>query len=61
MVNTRKVKIYVLRNPDTLEIRYVGKTVRSLAQRLGNHIYNARNTKHNLHLANWIMFLLKSK
>lgn len=59
MVNTRKVKIYVLRNPDTLEIRYVGKTVRSLAQRLGNHIYNAKNTKHNLHLANWIMSLLK--
>ena len=32
-VDTRKVKIYVLKNPDTLEIRYVGKTVRSLSRR----------------------------
>lgn len=27
--------IYVLKDPDTLEIRYVGKTVSSLITRLG--------------------------
>lgn len=59
MVNdTRRVKIYVLKHPDTLEIRYVGKTVRSLSRRLGNHIANAKGNKHNKHLANWILGLL---
>lgn len=59
MVNdTRRVKIYVLRHPDTLEIRYVGKTVRSLSRRLGNHIDNAKRSKHNKHLSNWILKIL---
>ena len=59
MVNdTRRVKIYVLKHPDTLEIRYVGKTVRSLSRRLGNHVANAKGNKHNKHLANWILGLL---
>ena len=56
--DTRKVKIYVLKHPDTLEIRYVGKTVRSLSRRLGNHIANAKGNKHNMHLANWILSIL---
>ena len=59
MVDTRKVKIYVLKHPDTLEIRYVGKTIRSLSRRLGNHITNARGNKHNKHLSNWILSILK--
>ena len=59
MVDTRRVKIYVLKHPDTLEIRYVGKTVRSLNRRLGNHIANAKGNKHNKHLSNWIMSILK--
>lgn len=59
MVDTRRVKIYVLKHPDTLEIRYVGKTVRSLSRRLGNHIANAKGNKHNKHLSNWIMSILK--
>lgn len=59
MVNdTRKVKIYTLKHPDTLEIRYVGKTVRSLSRRLGNHIANAKGNKHNKHLSNWILKIL---
>lgn len=59
MVNdTRKVKIYVLKHPDTLEIRYVGKTIRSLSRRLGNHISNAKGNKHNKHLSNWILSIL---
>lgn len=59
MVNgTRKVKIYALKHPDTLEVRYVGKTVRSLSRRLGNHIDNAKRSKHNKHLSNWILKIL---
>jgi hypothetical protein len=59
MVDTRNVKIYVLKHPDTNEIRYVGKTVRSLSRRLGNHIANAKGNKHNKHLSNWILSILK--
>lgn len=59
MVDTRRVKIYVLKHPDTLEIRYVGKTVRSLSRRLGNHIANAKGNKHNKHLSNWILSILR--
>lgn len=59
MVDTRDVKIYVLKHPDTKEIRYVGKTVRSLSRRLGNHIANAKGNKHNKHLSNWILSILR--
>lgn len=58
MVDIRPVKIYVLKHPDTLEVRYVGKTVRSLSRRLGNHIANAKGNKHNKHLSNWIISIL---
>lgn len=59
MVDTRDVKIYVLKHPDTKEVRYVGKTVRKLNRRLGNHIVNAKGNKHNKHLSNWILSILK--
>ena len=58
MVDIRPVKIYVLKHPDTLEVRYVGKTVRSLSRRLGNHIANAKGNKHNKHLSNWILKII---
>ena len=58
MVDIRPVKIYVLKHPDTLEVRYVGKTVRSLSRRLSNHIANAKGNKHNKHLSNWIINIL---
>ena len=58
MIDTRKVKIYVLKHPDTLEVRYVGKTVKRLCERIGNHITNAKSSKHNVHLSNWILKLL---
>lgn len=54
MVDNREVHIYTLKHPDTLEVRYVGKTVRSL-----NHIANAKGNKHNKHLSNWILNILK--
>ena len=59
MVDNRKVKIYVLKHPDTLEVKYVGKTVRKLSKRLGNHVANAKGNKHNKHLSNWILSILK--
>lgn len=59
MVDNREVHIYVLKHPDTLEVRYVGKTVRSLSRRLGNHIANAKGNKHNKHLSNWILSILR--
>lgn len=60
MVDIRPVKIYVLKHPDTLEVRYVGKTVRSLSRRLGNHIANAKGNKHNKHLSNWVINILNN-
>ena len=57
-VDNRPVLIYVLKHPDTQEVRYVGKTVRSLSRRLGNHIANAKGNKHNKHLSNWILSIL---
>lgn len=54
----RKVKIYGLFHPETDELRYIGKTVKTLSSRLSNHIYNAKVTKHNKHLSNWILKLL---
>ena len=53
MVDT--IKIYVLKEPDTLEIRYVGMTSKTLKQRLRKHLDNALYTKHNPHLCNWIL------
>ena len=60
MIDNRNVRIYVLKHPDTLEVRYVGKTVRSLSRRLGNHIANAKGNKHNKHLSNWIINILNN-
>lgn len=58
MVDNRTVRIYVLKHPDTSEVRYVGKTIKSLSKRLGNHIANAKGNKHNKHLSNWILKIL---
>ena len=56
--DSRKVKIYALKHPSTLEIRYIGKTVVSLSRRLGNHIANAKGSRHNKHLSNWILKII---
>ena len=44
-VNTTTL-IYVVKDPDSLEIRYVGKTVQKLTTRLKQHI-RAINKEHN--------------
>lgn len=54
------IQIYVLKEPDSLKIRYVGMTSKSLKQRLRKHLDNALYTKHNLHLCNWILKYYKN-
>ncbi len=55
----RKYKIYVLRDPSTQEIRYVGATCQSLGHRLSNHLYYAK-IRNSTYLHNWIGTILKS-
>lgn len=50
--------IYVLRDPDTLEIRYVGVTLRSIDARLACHLSEAKSGQGKSHRANWISSLL---
>lgn len=51
--------IYCLKDPETNEIRYVGKTVGSLANRLRGHISVARTRAKRGHSVNWIVHLLE--
>jgi len=53
-----KTKIYVLCEPAG-EIRYVGKTINSLARRLGSHLHGARRGDQN-HLYNWLRSVLST-
>jgi len=53
-----KTKIYVLCQPDG-EIRYIGKTVRSLSARLLAHLHRSR-CGENSHLFNWLRLVLSS-
>ena len=41
-----KPKLYVLQNPDTLEIKYVGITMKSLQERLEKHLYDVKNRSY---------------
>jgi len=49
------VKIYTLENPDTGEVRYLGKTVKSLTSRLSHH----KGTHSTTHKDQWIRSLDK--
>lgn len=51
----KKVKIYVLKDPTTLEIRYVGSTTNTLRQRLSQHKYK-KNTE-NTYKTHWLRLL----
>lgn len=53
----KATKIYVLRDPRTNEIRYVGKTVKPLNDRLASHINDSKTKKS--HRGRWIASLLK--
>lgn len=50
--------IYSLSDPDTNEIRYIGKA-NNLKYRLWAHIHEAKNNLRNQHKCNWINTLLK--
>lgn len=49
----KKYKLYVLRHPETMEIRYVGVTKHSLERRLSSHICDKSKT----YKTNWIKSL----
>lgn len=51
-------RIYILTDPSSYEIRYVGKTTKSLSHRLSCHISPAE-LKIKTHKTNWIKSLLK--
>lgn len=55
-----RVNIYVLRDPDSGEVRYVGKTVQKLKNRLASHYCRKRNYKQSNtfnHTEAWIKSL----
>lgn len=53
----RLVNIYTLEHPITGEIKYVGKTIKSLQIRLSEHITDSK--KYNFKNPNWIKSILK--
>ncbi len=57
MSDDRPVSIYSLCDPDTKEVRYVGKTVSSLKERLRGHLKCREGEGH--HRVNWIRKLLR--
>lgn len=54
------VNIYSLSVPDTLEIKYIGRTKNSLKQRLNGHIQAAKKKKFKTRKDNWILNLLNN-
>lgn len=59
MAEGRVTRIYVLRDPRTGEVRYVGKTALSLAGRMSAHRRDARGGRQT-HSAKWIRALLRA-
>lgn len=55
----KKVKIYVLIDPNTNSVKYVGKTEMTLEKRLYHHVWDLKRCT-NKHKVNWINSLLKS-
>jgi hypothetical protein len=51
--------IYTLSDPETKEIRYIGKTVKKLKTRLSDHLYSAK--QGNNHRINWIKSIVNRK
>lgn len=56
MSATRSTEIYALCEPDTGEVRYVGKTSCGAARRLREHISLSKN--HRSHSYNWVRSLV---
>lgn len=51
------VKIYKLIDPETFEVKYVGKTIQPLKKRLSGHISKSKNSR-TAHVNCWIYSLL---
>lgn len=54
-----KVYIYSLNDPDSLQIRYIGKTT-NLKKRLSSHIQEAKRSNGRRYVLNWIKNLLNN-
>jgi len=52
-----EVKIYVLKDPMTNEIRYIGRTKNFLNKRLNGHLSKAKTNKIKTHKDNWLLSL----
>ena len=50
-------KIYALKDPNDLTIRYIGVTTQRLSQRLSNHVYYSKK-RGCTHVHNWILNLI---
>lgn len=60
-VYSKPTFIYVLMDPDTSEVRYIGKTVKTLRARLATHISHAKvSSGHKRHVLAWIYGLLET-
>jgi hypothetical protein len=57
MVRMDHVSIYALCDPGG-EIRYVGKTMQPVSNRLSMHVAEAKNPRYQCHRLNWIRSLL---
>lgn len=55
-----KAKIYALIDPINNEIKWVGKTIMKLNDRLNSHIQNSRFEKYKIGCKKWIQSLLKN-
>jgi group I intron endonuclease len=59
IINNNPVYIYVLRDPNTNEVRYVGKTI-NIKKRRGNHIRQLKNLKKSNNKCNaWTNSMIK--
>lgn len=54
-----QVTIYVLIDPITTKVRYIGRTRCDLKKRLREHLSKARNNYDNTHKSSWIRSLIK--
>ena len=52
-----KAKIYVLKDPITMQVRYVGNTIRALSDRLSRHVQDASKGRDNPDKNEWILNL----
>ncbi|MCC6361844.1 MAG: hypothetical protein IT450_24175 [Phycisphaerales bacterium] len=59
-IETRPTTIYALKDPNTGAVRYVGKTVTPLRERLKGHLSDARVGRSSTHVMNWLRLLLRA-